>query len=72
MDSVGFAGRFGIRKWPTAGLKVASKKFMFAGKRCGPTLIYLFIAIIVATLAFLALSHGPQRQPPAPPIHQKQ
>ena len=45
---------------------------MLAGKRCSPALIYVFIAIIVGTLAFLALHHGPERQPRTEPIHEKQ
>jgi len=44
---------------------------MLAGKRCGPALIFLFIAIIVGTLVIVALSHGPEQQPPVEPIHQK-
>jgi len=50
----------------------ASKGSMLAGKRCGPTLIYLFIAIIVGTLLFVAMRHGPRQQPRAVPIHDKQ
>jgi len=45
---------------------------MLAGKRCSPALIVVFLAIIVGTLAFLAMSHGPDRQPRAAPIHEKQ
>jgi hypothetical protein len=45
---------------------------MLAGKRCSPALIYLFIAIIVGALAFVAVSHGPDRQPKTAPIHEKQ
>jgi hypothetical protein len=45
---------------------------MLAGKRCSPILIYLVIAIIVGTLAFVAASHTPDRRPPAEPIHEKQ
>jgi hypothetical protein len=32
----------------------------------------VFLAIIVGTLLFLGLSHGPDRQPRAEPIHQKE
>jgi hypothetical protein len=45
---------------------------MLAGKRCSPVLLYLFLAIIVGTLIFVAVSHGPDHQPPAEPIHQKE
>jgi len=45
---------------------------MLAGKRCSPVLIYAVLAIIVGALTFVAVSHGPERQPPAQPIHQKQ
>jgi len=48
------------------------RKRMLAGKRCSPALIYLFIAIIVGALAFVAVSHGPDRQPKTAPIHEKQ
>jgi hypothetical protein len=53
-------------------LQEASKLAMLAGKRCSPTLILVVIAIIVGTLAFFAVSHGPDRRPQAEPIHQKQ
>jgi hypothetical protein len=53
-------------------LKEASNEGMLAGKRCSPVLIYVFIAVIIGALTFLAVSHGPDRQPKAEPIHEKQ
>jgi len=45
---------------------------MLAGKRCSPALIYVVIAIIVVTLAFVVSRRGPDRQPQNEPIHEKQ
>jgi hypothetical protein len=45
---------------------------MLAGKHCSPVLIYVVLAIIVVTLAFVVAHRGPDRQPQNEPIHQKQ
>jgi hypothetical protein len=50
----------------------ASNESMLAGKRCSPALIVVFIAIIIGTLTFLALHHGPEKQPSSAPIHDQQ
>jgi hypothetical protein len=44
---------------------------MLAGKRCSPTLIVVFIAIIVGALAFFAFHQSSQQPLPAAPIHGK-
>jgi hypothetical protein len=84
VDALGFAGQCSRNRQPTATAgyetvlaanrtdETASNDLMLAGKRCSPALIYIFIAIIVGSLAFFAFHHGPQRQPPAEPIHEKQ
>jgi hypothetical protein len=45
---------------------------MLAGKRCSPTLIVIFIAIIVGTLAFFAFHQSHQSPVQSAPIHDKQ